>query len=167
MDEKNIVEERAAELAKRIHLRNTEDAVEFYKSLASMDTRPIAKALLDEDSASRSISDAESLLKKKIEELREGGGDVPLGRYSVALFIIDRTKKIRNLVIKQDINSLFSLFVSLRGRIEQMLSESYYGMKEEEALDEYIATEPLIRALSDLCDLSMPTMNEIVSNYRF
>lgn len=166
MAEEDIAARRARELAEKIHYRNREDAIGFYKSLAAMDLKPISPKLLEEDSGSSAIRDAESLLKKKLDGLREGGGDVQTGRFSAALFVLDRARKIRAIALKQDRNSLFSLFISLRDRIGIMLSESYYGLSEEEALDEFIATEPLLYALSELCGLSMPTMDDIVRNYR-
>jgi hypothetical protein len=161
----DVVEKRAQDLALHVERQNREETVAFYKNLAAMDQHPVPPALLKYDSKDISTQNAQALLNEKIRALKSGMLRAEPSRFSLAMFLLDRLSKIKQAVSRENKTGLFSLYVSLREQLGQMLSESYYDLDERAAMEEYLAIEPLVCALSDLCGLSMPTIDEIAKSY--
>lgn len=162
----DILGERADALALGTRGRNRIDTIEFYKSLAAMDQRPIGKALLKYEEKDESIGNSDALLRKKLGDLKSGALKMPAGRFSVALFLLDRLGKIGQAVRKENKTGIFSLYISLREQVGLTISENYFKAEEAAALDDWISIEPLVAALSELCGMSMPQMDEIAAAYK-
>lgn len=162
----DILGERADALALGTRRQNRLDTIEFYRSLAAMDQRPIGKPLLKYEESDESVGNAEALLRKKLGDLKSGALKMPPGRFSAAMFLLDRLGKLRQAVRKADKTGLFSLYLSLREQVCLVISENYFKAEEAAALDDWISIEPLVAALSELCGMSMPQMDEIAAAYK-
>jgi hypothetical protein len=89
-----------------------------------------------------------------------------VGRLAISMFLLERTRKLREAALKNDRISLYSLYVSLRNQICLTLVESYYSKLPEAVIADFLDVEPILTACSDLCGLEMPPLGEIVSNYK-
>ncbi|MEW6748512.1 MAG: hypothetical protein AB1295_02285 [Candidatus Micrarchaeota archaeon] len=155
-----------------IHEENTASLVEFYKQLVEMGEGEIPKRMLEEAGRSERMDSAENLLDNKLKLLKEG--KVPLNeeaalmtqRLCLAHFLLDRARKLEELSVKSDNISLYCLYLSLEERICDMLSEEYYGSSFMDIMGEYIDTEPVLSACSELCGLVVPSVEEIMKEMR-
>ncbi len=154
----DILGQRAKELALKIHSQNRADLIGFYKALAAQDGKRVPPEMRKNEAQSTALSEAEALLKEK-------SGKPPADRLALAAFLLDRTRKVREFALAKDSLSLYSLYVSLRNRVTQMLGPRYYEKSGNEVLDDYLDIEPLVAACSELCGLSMPSMDDIVGSY--
>lgn len=147
---------------------NRSSLVEFYKGLVELGEGEIPKKMLKEAGKSERMEAAEDLLYRKLELLREGSIADPeermllMYRLCLAHFLLDRSMKLEELTVKTGNVSLYCLYLSLEERVCDMLSERYYESSFEEMMDEYLETEPILAACSDLCGLVVPPMEEIL-----
>ncbi len=155
----DILERREKEMALRANAQNRGDLIKFYKALAMQDGKSVPPEMRKKEAQSTALSEAAALLKEK-------SGKAPAGRLALAEFLLDRTRKVREFALKKDSLSLYSLYVSLRNRVTQMLGPGYYEKSGNEVLDDYLDIEPLVAACSELCGLSMPTMDDISGSSR-
>lgn len=157
--------------ALRIHETNRADAIEFFKALAKGGKGKIPAELLKEENGSAGLDEAESLRKAHLKSLAEMPEDDPgydraVARLCLAHYLIERAGKLREIILKENSVGAFSLFVSLRESILELLSEKYYGLPTDDILDEYDDLEPMLAACSEICGLKSPPLSEIMGEYQ-
>ena len=87
-------------------------------------------------------------------------------KLSLAYFLLERSRKLDELSAKTNNVSLYCLYLSLEERVCDMLSEKYYESPFMEIMDEYIDTEPILAACSELCGLAVPALEEVMEEIR-
>jgi len=157
--------------ALKIHETNRADAMEFYKALAKSGAEKVPAELLKEEKASKGLSVAESRRKAQAETLPkipEGTPefDAAVARLCLAGYLLERTGKIREIILKENRAGSFSLLLSLKESVLNLLSERYYGLPADQILDEYDDLEPLLAACSEICGLRAASLDEAVSEYK-
>jgi hypothetical protein len=153
----DVLEEREKGMALRVHSQNRADLIKFYKALGAQDGKHIPPEMKRKEAESKALERAQSIMEER---------SARRDSLALAAFLIDRGMKVREIVLKKDSLSLYSLFVSLRNRLCDMLGPGYYEKSGKEVMDDYLDIEPLVAACSELCGLSMPSIDEIVSSYR-
>jgi len=163
---------RQQDAALSTYRQNRDDLINFYKSLGQLSKKKIPKKLKEEDEG-KEIDSAEMLLNQGIGQfsktslgLSPTDLDVSVGRLAIAMFLIERVKKIREFAHKNDNLSFFSLYVSLRNQVSSTLVEQYYSKTPDQVINDYLDAEPLLCACSDLCGLAVPPLGEIVTEYK-
>lgn len=172
MPDENIYLKREQELALRTHMRNREDLINFYKSLGQQSKKKIPKEMKEDEERFKGIAEAQERMEGRIKafakaspEMSQGEADVAVGRLAIAMFLLDRTKKLRELALKGSV-SVYSVYVSLRNAACGTLSDPYYAKGPEEVLGDYLDIEPLLTACSELCGLSTPPLEEMLAAYK-
>lgn len=172
-DEELIYLKTEKQAALRAFSRNREELIRFYKSLGQFGDRAIPPEMREEEESSPAIEAMESILSgaiarfSKLEPMPEGRAlDAAVARLSLAMFIIDRLGKLRGLVLAGDSLPMLSLFTSLRNRAAEMLTSEYYSKSIEDITGGYLDFEPLLTACSELCGLAVPSLPEIMSEYK-
>jgi hypothetical protein len=85
----------------------------------------------------------------------------------VALFLVERTKEIRDAALEKDNLGIYALYVSLRKDICELLSAPYYRMAFQDIARAYLGFEPAIIAASQLCGfLKPPELADIPDLYK-
>jgi hypothetical protein len=173
MPEEDIYVRRDADAALRTAIENRNELVKFYKNLATVSTQKLSRELKDEESKSTAMADAEKMLEAKIKDfcakapvLSKEEIDVYVGRLCIAMFLTDRARTLKDLVMINNRLALYSLFASLRNRIFEVLAESYYSKTTTEVLGDYASIEPIITACSEVCGLPQVSIKDIVFIYR-
>jgi len=157
--------------ALKIHETNRADAIEFYKALAKSGAEKVPADLLKEEKASKGLSEAESRRKAQadsLSKLPEGSQEfgMAVARLCLAGYLIERTGKIREMILKENRAGAFSLLLSLKESVLNMLSERYYGLPTDQILDEYDDLEPMLAACSEICGLRVASLDEVVAEYK-
>ena len=172
-DEEDLFLQREKEMSIHIHEQNRNDLIKFYKDLAQLGDKKISKELKVEDAASTALAEAEELLSvnikelsTKVSDLQQEELDVVVARLSLAMFLLERTNKLHEIILGKNGLSLYSLFVSLRNRVCEVLVPTYYVSSPKQIIDEYLDTEPILTACSELCGLAVPDLTEIVKAYK-
>lgn len=150
--------------ARSISSGNRDELVKFSLDLANkFGGRPVSKELREEESKSTVLTQAERLLQLKIIEYSRGVLRMPEAdrtagtlRLTTALFLLERTKAIRDAALKDNKLGLFSLYVSLRDDVCGLLGPSYYGSTFKDIAGAYLDIEPSIIAASKLCGFMRP-----------
>jgi hypothetical protein len=157
--------------ALKIHETNRADAIEFYKALAKSGAEKVPAELLKEEKGSKGIADAESRRKTQAATLSgmpEGAPefDAAVAKLCLAHYLLERTNKIREIILKENRVGAFSLFLSLKEAVINMLSEKYYGLPADQILDEYDDLEPMLAACSEICGLRASPLTEVMNEYK-
>ena len=153
---------------KEAYEENRTDLINFYKQLVVMGEGEMPKKAIKRAGKSERMDAAEDLLYKKVDLLREGSiedmeeASMMIHKVCLAYFLLDRTKKLEELTVKTRNVSLYCLYLSLEERVCDMLSERYYESSFMEIMDEYLDTEPIVAACSELCGLVVPPLEEIL-----
>ncbi len=153
--------------------QNREGLLSFYKSLGQLSVKKIPARIRGEDRESKVLSDSVAILKGKIDSfakeapsLTERQADISVGRLAIAMFLIDRTQKLRKVALERDSVSLYSLYLSMRNLVCGTLNESFYSEPPEEVISDFLDAEPIVSACSELCGLIVPPLGEIVSEFK-
>ncbi len=170
---KDSYRRKELESASRTEASNREALVAFYKAMGQLSGNQIPKELAAEENSSTAIDEAQKLLDRQISESVEAAPALGkremgtlAGKLALAYFLIDRTKKLREIALKTNRLTLFSLYSSLRNRVCEVLAGAYYTKTSAEILDDYISIEPLLAACSELCGLAVPAIEEIMDEYK-
>ncbi len=168
---RNSPDDIEAAFTLKIHETNRQDAIKFYRSMAASGPEKIPAGMVAEERASKDISEAEARRKSQLASLSglpKGSPalDALVAKLCLATYLIERTKKICELCIKQDKIGMFSLYLSLRQRVVSLLGEDYYGQEPGDILLEYSDVEPLLFACSELCGLKPATLDEAMGEYK-
>ena len=151
-----------------IYQENRTDLIDFYKQLVVIGEGEIPKKMLKKAGKSELVDAAEEMMYKKLDLLRKGTiesmeeAGLMAHKLSLAYFLLDRSKKLEELTVKTNNVSLYCLYLSLEERVCDMLSKKYYESTFMEVMDEYIDTEPILAACSELCGLVVPPIEEIL-----
>ncbi len=154
------------------YFRGRENMIKFYTDLGRLSEKRISAATKEKDAASTALAAAGRALELKIIELirlrpEKKELDRRVARLSLAMFLLDRANQLHDAALARDNAALYSLFVSARNRVCEMLESDYYSKSTEAVLAEYLDTEPLLTACSGLCGLpAVPSPEEIVKAYK-
>lgn len=147
---------------------NRSDLIDFYKQLVVMGEGEMPKKAIKKAGKSERMDTAEDLLYKNVDLLRKGSiedmeeASMMIHKVCLAYFLLDRTRKLEELTVKTKNVSLYCLYLSLEERVCDMLSAKYYESSFMEIMDEYLDTEPILAACSELCGLMVPPLEEIL-----
>lgn len=159
---------REKSLAMRTSKANREELVSFYRDMAAMGEKPIPPKILQADSSDKVLLSAESLLKSRFSAAPKDAEarDLAVSRFALALFLIERTRALRLAAVKRNHAGLFSLMITLRDEVRDLVDERYYSLSMEEIAANYSDLEPLLFVLSDGLGLPLPSPGEIMKEYR-
>jgi len=167
----DLFSKREREMTLRTSAQNKEELIKFYKNLGQGKEK-IPPEMQEEEKASVVLEEAEKVLEKQISDLSrtlrtlsKEALDNSVARLTIAMFVIERTKKLRELVLEKDNLDLYALFVSLRNAVQEMLAPAYYTKSRDESLGDYLDVEPLLTACSEICGLTVLSITEISSEY--
>ncbi len=170
---RNIFRERADEFAIRTYERNRDELIRFYQELAQMGKEKIPADMKSEETSSTAIADSENsmndaikTLAKTATTLTEDGIAVAVARLCIAMFLIERIKKLREISLKAEDLGTYSLYLTLRNRVCETLAPNYYSLGSQEVLGLWLDSEPLLFACSNLCGLNVPSMDDIMDEYQ-
>jgi hypothetical protein len=157
--------------ALRIHETNRSDAVEFYLALAKSGKEKIPPDMLKEEKGSKALDEAESRRKAQaasLSDMPEGAPefDAAVAKLCLAKYLLERTGKIREIILKGNSVGAFTLFLSLKEAVLNLLSEKYYGLMAGQILDEYDDLEPILSACSEICGLRSVSLTEAMGEYK-
>lgn len=172
MAEKDPRAERQAALA--AHLSDREELVNFHIQMAEGSSLKIPAQMRAEEASSTAIADAERRLSMQIGgfahvilKLDKADRALPSLRLTLAMFLLERTKQIRDAALAKDNLGIHSLYLSVREDVCALLGPSYYGMEFKDIISTYLDIEPRIMAVSQLCGLAMvPPAESIPSLYK-
>ncbi len=171
--EENIFEKRADTAAMRIHERNRIELIRFYEGLADADRGPVPKALRDEDDSSVSIAMAEKAynealesLSGRIQSLKPEEAGLAVARLCIGRFMVERLRKLREIVHKRGTLGSFSLYATMRERLGSDFSARFYFSTQDEMIGRWLDNEPLLSACSSLHGLAVPSPQEIIAEYQ-
>ncbi|MCI0504171.1 hypothetical protein L0Y65_05690 [Candidatus Micrarchaeota archaeon] len=172
-EEEDIFRKRADEFAISTYASNREGLIRFYQDLARMGKEKIPAQMKSEDEAPAALADAGKCLDDSVKlfaetatGLSEEGASTAVARLCLAMFLIERVKKLREISIRLDDLGVFSLYVTLRNRVTQTLSPSFFAGPSRDMLDKWLDLEPLLTACSGLCGLAVPELGEIMDEYQ-
>jgi len=172
MADEDLFSKREREMTLRTYAQNKEELIKFYKNLGQGKEK-IPPEMRQEEKTSVVLEDTERILEKQIIDLAKTATTLPkdalktsVTRLTIAMFVLERTKKLRELVLERDSLDLYALFVSLRNAVQEMLAPAYYTKSYEEAIGEFLDIEALITACSELCDLTVPSITKISEMYK-
>ncbi|MFH1785754.1 MAG: hypothetical protein ABH842_04970 [Candidatus Micrarchaeota archaeon] len=149
------------------HQKKKTDAIAFFKELAHMNSGPISQNVINIDKNSKSLAETNLLFEKKLSEFSKSNMDsLAISRFCLALFFIERTNEIHNIVLTKNVGGLYSLYTSLRNQVCDLLNEKYYSASKDYILSFYLDLEPLLCASSDLCELPVPEITTIMETYK-
>lgn len=149
--------------------KNQKETIKFFKELGSMNPNPIPSNVLKIDKDSTSLFEIESLMDKKLIEFAKASNkdvNLAVGRFCLALFLIEHTKKLHKTVLTKNRSGLYSLYTSLRNQVCDALTDTYYSSSHDDFLSIYLDLEPLFCACSDLCSLSVPDISIVMKTYK-
>jgi len=171
--EDNIFEKRAEMAALRTHERNRIELIRFYTELAETDKGPVPKAMRKEDDSSVSIAMAEKSygealesLAGRIQSLAPPEAGLSVARLCIGRFVVERVKKIRELMHKGGTSGSFNLYCTLRERVGSDFSSKFYLSNQSELIGVWLDNEPLLTACSNIVGLAVPELQEVVHEFQ-
>ncbi|MBD3210534.1 hypothetical protein GF318_04100 [Candidatus Micrarchaeota archaeon] len=169
LEDESMARQREAALSLITHSKNRNDLIRFYKELAGMGNKKISASMKKEDKSFKGLKDAEKLLEKNIANIakKKKPGELEIARISLAMFLLDRANRVHEIVLKDNSLGKYSLYISMRNRIIQMLGNEFYSMDQDEMLSEYLDTEPVVTACSELCGIAAASASEAVRIYKY
>jgi len=161
------------EALKTAHARDTRDLATVFKKFALAYTDKITDSLRKTEDASTALSIAEKLLQLEIAKFSSRldnpheGLKVDAQRLTLALFLLDRTAQIRDAALEKNELGIFSLYVSMRDGVCNLLVQGYAKKSFTDIIHVYLDLEPQIIAASDICGmLPPPSVADIPELYK-
>jgi hypothetical protein len=171
--ESNIYRERADDFALHTHQRNREELIRFYQELAQMGKEKIPAEMKSSEESSTAISESENAMNDSIKalsktatSLSEDGIATAVARMCIAMFLIERIKKLREIALKTEDLGTYSLYLTLRNRVCETVAPNYYSLGSQEVLGLWLDAEPLLFACSNLCGLNVPDLDDVMEEYQ-
>ena len=152
--------------ALQISSKNRLKPIHSYIELGNLNPTPIPKQVIQSDESSTLLTEAEKLLEKSIAKFSKSdlkNATAEVSRFSLAMFLLDRTTAIGNLVRKKNQSGSHSLYLSLRNQVCEFLDDGYYL---DTTLSSYVDLEPLLAACSDLCGLAPIAIDKVMAEYK-
>lgn len=174
MTKKDALARRQLALALSSFKANRQSLIDFHKGLAQVGKgKPINDALRAKDADSTVLDTAQALLDLKIIEfakalptLQGAPLDEAVLCLSFALFLMERTRKIRVMALAKDDLGIYPVYAALRDGVCDVLKLDYYSRGREGVFEAHAALEPLIMAASELCGLKTPDLKGIAVDYK-
>ena len=153
---------------------NKASLVQFHRALTLMDEdNGLSAKLRASDTVPKDLAAAETLLNEKMMEFGRtfktiGKSDRAdaMGRFSVALFSIERAGAIHKAALDRNHLGLYTLVESLTNDITRVFGAEFYTKAPAEVFKAYWVVEPMLIAGSEVCSLEMPaTVSKIIDVY--
>lgn len=169
----DVFRKREEAFALSTYMSNREGLIRFYQDLARMGKEKIPPQMKSEDEGSPALSACNGSLEDAIrnfsenaQALSEDGASAAVARLCLAMFLIERVGKLREIIIKMDDLGAFSLYLTLRNRLSQTLSSEFFALSSRDMLGAWLDIEPLLCACSGLCGLAVPDLREVMDEYQ-
>lgn len=151
------------------YMSNRQDLIRFYSELARMSRGKVPEQMKSDDAASTILADAQKNLDGALRlfadaspKMPEADASAAIARLCLAMFVLERVRKLRELTLAKDDLGAFSLYVTLRNRAGKMLSLSFFSTSSQKMLGAWLDIEPLLNACSGLCNLAVPELPKIM-----
>jgi len=170
----SIYTERARAAAASNANASRSSLIEFHKSFARANQgKKIASGLRAEEASSTELADTGGLLERMIakfaaasDKMEDPEFELAIARLSIAMFLTERTAKLRDFALGRDDLGMFSTYVALRTGACGMLAEDYYSKNSDGIFESYSTVEPVLVACSELCGMKVPPLSDIVVAYK-
>ncbi len=169
----NLFRKREEAFTISTYMSNRDDLIRFYSDLARMTGGKIPAEMKSDDGESSVLLDAQKNLDSALRLFSDASAKMSkddlsaaVARLCLAMFVLERVRKLREITLAADNLGVFSLYVTLRNRAGKMLSEPFFSSSPQKMLGAWLDIEPLLNACSGLCNLAVPELRAVMDEYQ-